>query len=339
MTNIAIVGAGNIGKRHAKWANKYGNLVAVADVKISRATLLAKKYKCNAYSSLTNMLVSQSNIDLVAICTPNGLHVAHTITALEFGNNVLCEKPMALTRSGCEDMINTAEKYNKRLFIVKQNRFNPPVQVVKKLLDEDKLGKILSVQLSCFWNRNDAYYDESPWRGGKNTDGGILYTQFIHFIDLMRYLLGDINEVFAMENNFIHKETVEFADTVISIFKFNNGVLGTGHFSINAYKENMEGSLTIFGENGTVKIGGKYLNILEYQNIKGYKIPQGSLIGGCNDYGVYKGSSSRHDLVYKNVIATLEGKENIMASCIDGMKVVEIVEKIYRSARNNDTIS
>ena len=333
MTNIAIVGAGNIGKRHAKWANKYGNLVAVADVKISRATLLAKKYKCNAYSSLTNMLVTQSNIDLVAICTPNGLHVAHTITALEFGNNVLCEKPMALTIGGCEQMIHATEVMNKRLFIVKQNRFNPPVQTVKELIDKGKLGKILNVHLTCAWNRNDAYYEESAWRGNINTDGGILYTQFSHFIDLMYYLIGDIDKVQAMANNFMHKETTEFPDTIVTAFQFVNGALGTAYFTTNAYNGNMEGSLTIFGEKGTVKIGGKYLNKLDYQSIEGDILYVPDVIEGCNNYGSYTGSSSRHDLVYQNVIAVLENKDKIMTTALDGLKTIQIIKKIEEACK------
>ena len=333
MTNIAVVGAGNIGKRHAKWAAKYGNLIAVCDIIKTKADSLAAQYKCKAYYDMILMLNNHANIDLVAICTPNGLHVAHTITALEFGNNVLCEKPMALTRSGCEDMINTAEKYNKRLFIVKQNRFNPPVQTVKELISKGGLGKILNVHLTCAWNRNDAYYAESPWRGNINTDGGILYTQFSHFIDLMYYLIGDIDKVQAMANNFMHKETTEFPDTIVTAFQFVNGALGTAYFTTNAYNGNMEGSLTIFGEKGTVKIGGKYLNKLDYQSIEGDILYVPDVIEGCNNYGSYTGSSSRHDLVYQNVIAVLENKDKIMTTALDGLKTIQIIKKIEEACK------
>ena len=335
MINIAIVGAGAIGKRHAKWAAKYANLIAVADIKRDKALSLANEYKCNAYSSLnslTNMLNGENKIDLVAICTPNGLHAEHTITALKHGCNVLCEKPMALTTEDCEKMIHAAETMNKRLFIVKQNRFNDSVLLIKKLLDENKLGKILSVQLTCAWNRNKEYYNKSVWHG-TYMDGGILFTQFSHFIDLIYYLVGDIEIVQAMSNNFIHKGIIDFPDTFVTSFKFKSGVLGTGHFTINSYGKNMEGSLTIFGEKGTIKIGGQYLNKLEYQNIEGDNYYIIANKTEQNNYGSYKGSSSRHDMVYKNVVATLEGKGGIMTTCMDGLKTVQIIEKILEASK------
>ena len=325
MVRIAIVGCGNIGKRHAKWAAEYGVLVGVCDIKKERANKLAKEYKCKSYGGILDMLWDDKiDIDLVAICVPNHLHRTLTIIALDYCH-VLCEKPMALTVEDCEAMIHAAEKSNKRLFIIKQNRFNAPVQLVKRLIEQGKLGKIFSVHLNCVWNRNEDYYKNSDWKGTWK-DGGILYTQFSHFIDLLYYLIGDIDKVQAMSENFIH-DTISFPDTFVTAFKFTNGALGTGHFSINAYKKNMEGSLTIMGEKGTIKIGGQYLNKIEYQNIKGIIFPDINE-DNCNDYGNYQGSSSRHDMVYKNVINTLEGRETIMTNCLDGMKTIQIIEKI-----------
>ena len=333
MINIAIIGVGNIGKRHCKHANNFGNLVAVCDVVKSKANKIAKEYKCKSYSSVIEMLWDKENkIDLVAICTPNSLHKEHTITALECGYNVLCEKPMALTTRDCEEMIQAAEKANRRLFVVKQNRFNAPVQAVKKLIDENKLGKILSVHLNCFWNRNEQYYVTSDWKG-TYMDRGILYTQFSHFIDLLCYLVGNIDKVQAMSYNFMHKAITNFPDTFVTTFKFADGALGTGHFSTNSYGKNFEGSITLLGENGTVKIGGQYLNELEYQNIKGEKIVLLEDKIGCNDYGKYQGSSSKHNEVYKNVINVLENKGEIMTSCVDGMKTIKIIEMIMEACQ------
>jgi len=325
--NIAIIGCGAIGKRHAKWAATYGNLVAVCDIVKKRAVDLADEYNCRAYIDRIEML-AMLGIDLVAICTPNGLHAVHTIDALEFGCNVLCEKPMALTVTDCEDMIHTAEKMNKRLFVVKQNRFNLPVKEVKKIINNGGLGKILSVHLNCMWNRNEEYYAKSEWKGSKYLDGGILYTQFSHFIDLLYYLIGDICTGHSISKNSAHTDITEFPDTIVTSFEFNNGALGTAHFTINSHGKNMEGSLTIIGERGTVKIGGQYLNTIEYQNIANYEIPPIKSEGNCNDYGTYKGSMSNHDKVYKNVINVLNGKEGVVTDMLDGMKTVQIIKKI-----------
>ncbi len=178
---------------------------------------------------------------------------------------------MALTVPDCSAMVNAAEKANKRLFIVKQNRFNPPVEAVKKLIDDRKLGKIYSIQLNCFWNRNEDYYKNS-WKGTRELDGGTLFTQFSHFIDLLYWFVGDVDWVSAQTGNFHHQGMIEFEDTGMVILKFNNGAIGTINYTVNAYKKNMEGSFTIFAEKGTVKIGGQYLNELEYQSLEGEPI-------------------------------------------------------------------
>lgn len=332
MINIAIIGCGSIAKRHAKWANKYGNLVAVCDIDASKAEKLAKQYKCIAYYDSNFMLRMEKHIDLVAICTPNGLHAKHTIAALKFGCNVLCEKPMALNTGDCEQMIHAAETVNKRLFIVKQNRFNDTVVAIKRIIATEKLGRILSVHLTCAWARDIEYYENSDWKGDAYMDGGILYTQFSHFIDLLYHLIGDVDKVQAFSNNFIHRRVADFPDTFVTALKFTDGTLGTAHFTINCYKDNMEGSLTIFGEKGTIKIGGKYLNKIEYQNIRGIIFPDINE-SNCNDYGSYQGSSSKHDEVYKNVIGVLEKGDKIMTDCLDGLKTIQIIQKIREASK------
>src|SRR5947207_11099086 len=175
---------------------------------------------------------------------------------------------MALSVQDCGEMIKEAERANRRLFIVKQNRFNPPVEAVKKAIDEGRLGKVYSIQLSCFWNRNNEYYDNS-WKGTLNMDGGTLFTQFSHFIDLLYWMIGDIKTVQAFTSNFHHQGEIEFEDTGVVALQFYNGAIGTINYTVNSFKKNMEGSLTIFGEKGTVKIGGQYLNELEYKSIDG----------------------------------------------------------------------
>src|SRR4051812_39508492 len=177
---FAIIGCGRIAGRHAEHIASVGTLAATCDIVPARARALAESHGAIAYSSLESLLESEKEIDVVSICTPNGLHAAHAIAAFRAGHHVLCEKPMAISVADCGAMIQAAETANRRLFIVKQNRFNPPVAAVKKLLDEGRLGKIFSVQLSCFWNRDAAYYQDT-WKGTASLDGGSLYTQFSHF--------------------------------------------------------------------------------------------------------------------------------------------------------------
>ncbi|HYJ38973.1 MAG TPA: Gfo/Idh/MocA family oxidoreductase, partial [Chitinophagaceae bacterium] len=201
---FAIIGCGRIAQRHAEHINNKGLLVAVCDIVKEKADEVGKKYKANVYYSLDDLLASEKNIDVVSICSPNGLHAEHAIKSLRAGLHVLCEKPMAINVYDCGEMIKAAEKTNKRLFAIKQNRFNPPVEAVKKLLDEGRLGKVYSVQLSCFWNRNPDYYQNS-WKGTLKLDGGTLYTQFSHFVDLLYWMLGDVKNVNAMMANYAHQ--------------------------------------------------------------------------------------------------------------------------------------
>jgi UDP-N-acetyl-2-amino-2-deoxyglucuronate dehydrogenase len=332
MINFAIVGCGRIAQRHAEHISKRGKLIAVCDVDSEKVNTLASIYDSKAYNDFSEMLKKEIAIDVVAICTPNGLHAIHSIEALRAGYHVLCEKPMGLTVQECGEMIQSAERCNKRLFAIKQNRYNPPVAAVKEALDAGKLGKVLSIQLSCFWNRNSDYYANS-WKGTKDLDGGTLYTQFSHFVDLLYWLIGDVEEVAAMMGNFAHQGIIEFEDTGVVILKFTNGAIGTINYTVNSFQKNMEGSLTIFGEKGTVKIGGQYLNELEYQNIEDYKIenlPEGNK---ANNYGNYTGSMSNHDKVYDNLIQVLTQNAPITTSSFEGMKTVEIIQKIYKSAQ------
>lgn len=328
---FALIGCGRIANRHAEHINNMGVLVAVCDTDKEKADTLAAQYKARPYYDINQLLATEKDIDVVSVCTPNGLHAQHSISALRAGFHVLCEKPLATNVHDCGEMIKTAERYNKRLFAIKQNRFNPPVAAVKTAIDEGRLGKIYSVQLSCFWNRNPQYYENS-WKGTKDLDGGTLYTQFSHFIDLLYWLIGDVKSAKAFMDNYDHKGVIEFEDTGVVILEFYNGAIGTVNYTVNSYGKNMEGSLTIFGEKGTVKIGGQYLNEMEYQSIDGFKIenlPEGNK---ANSYGTYQGSMSNHDHVYANLIDVLSNNGSISTSAFEGLKTVEIIDKIYSSA-------
>ncbi len=329
---FGLIGCGRIAQRHAEHISNYGVLKAVCDVDQKKADQLGQKYNANSYYNIDELLAAEKDIDVIAICSPNGLHAEHSIKSLNTGFHVLCEKPMAINVYDCGEMIKAAEKANKRLFAIKQNRFNPPVEAVKKAIDDGRFGKIYSVQLSCFWNRNEDYYNNS-WKGTKDMDGGTLYTQFSHFIDLLYWLIGDVRSAKAYMGNFAHQGIIEFEDTGVVALEFHNGSIGTINYTVNSFEKNMEGSLTIFAEKGTVKIGGQYLNELEYQNIKDYKIENLAEGNKPNNYGNYLGSMSNHDKVYENLIDVLLNSASISTNSFEGLKTVEIIDKIYQSAK------
>ncbi len=330
---FAIVGCGRIAQRHAEHIAGQGKLVAVCDTNKERREEMAAKYNSKTYATLDELLQQEKNIDLISICSPNALHAKQSIQALEAGIHVLCEKPMAITVSDCERMIAAADKAGKHLFIVKQNRFNAPIAELKKVIDEGRLGKIIDVQLNCFWNRNNKYYETSDWKGRKNLDGGTLYTQFSHFIDLLYWMVGDVKNIHAITRNFMHQQIIDFEDSGVIALEFENGAIGTVNYTVNSFEKNMEGSIMVFGEKGTVKVGGQYLNVLEYQNIQDYKMQSVFETKPANDYGYYQGSMSNHDKVYENVVDVLKNKGTVATNGFEGLKTVEIIERIYKAAK------
>jgi UDP-N-acetyl-2-amino-2-deoxyglucuronate dehydrogenase len=322
---FAVVGLGNIGQRHVQHIlqNKNAQLIAVCDSNID----LEKKYTVPFYKNITELL-QHAQADVINICTPNYLHAKHTIKSLDAGNNVVCEKPMATTVADCNAMIAAAEKNNKTIFVVKQNRYNEPVQQVKKLIEEKILGKIFVVNINCFWNRNEFYYNQSNWRGDKIKDGGCLYTQFSHFVDIMYYLFGNATAIKSVMQNFDHAYT-QIEDSGVCILMADNGAIINFNFSNCSHEKNMEGAITILAEHGTVKIGGQYLNTIEYQNIKNVQLPAINIVAKNNNYGQYQGSMSNHDLMIDNVINTLRGTDTIMTNAQQGKAVVQIIADMY----------
>jgi predicted dehydrogenase len=331
--NFAIIGCGRIAQRHAEHISNLAELVAVCDINEKSADETGNKFNTKIFYNIDELLSANLDLDVISICSPNGLHADHSIKSLNAGYHVLCEKPLAINIEDCGKMINAAEKSNKRLFVIKQNRFNPPIDAVKNILDEGKLGKIFNVQLNCFWNRDPKYYENS-WKGSMDLDGGTLYTQFSHFIDLLYWMVGDVNEVCGFSNNFMHKDIIEFEDTGVVALKFSSGAIGTINYTVNSTNKNMEGSLTLFGTEGTIKIGGQYLNELEYQEINNYTIKDLPKGNSPNNYGTYVGSMSNHDLVYKNVIDVIQNNGKILVNYFEGFKTVEMISKIYDKIKN-----
>lgn len=331
--NFGIVGCGYIGNRHCEHisANTLSAVAGFYDVKPEKARLLGEKYGAPVHDSLASLL-KNPDIHIVSVCTPNGLHASHAIEVLKAGKHVLIEKPMALTVEDCEQIIHTAMQMGRLVFVVKQNRFNPPVQAIKQLVAEGKLGKIYAVQVNCFWNRNEAYYKNSDWKGKKQLDGGTLFTQFSHFVDIMYYLFGDVEAAQGIMKNVNHDSLIEFEDTGFFTLRFKNGMLGSFNYTTSSYKQNMEGSITVFAENGTIKVGGRYMNAIDYQCTNGLDIVDLPVSGLANDYGYYQGSMSNHDKIIENVVETLNGRTHIMTNAMEGLKTVEIIEKMYKAA-------
>jgi len=337
--NFAVIGCGHIGPRHAGhiYNNKDANLIAVCDIKIRRAKEVAEKYNCPIVERDYKKLLNNKDIDVVNICVPNYLHAKMTIDFLENGKHVVCEKPMCIkTKEGLE-MISHEKRTGKYLFIVKQNRYNPPVTEVKKVIDKGLLGKIYMCNASLYWNRNSKYYSRSDWKGIKNKDGGTLFTQFSHFIDILLWLNGKVKSVVAETKNYTHP-SIEFEDTGVVILKFDNGSIGTINFTTCAYERNMEGSIYILGTKGSVKIGGEYINMLDFWSVSGIKKPILKKSSPPNNYGFYQGSMSNHDKVIQNVVDVLMEKEDIKTTSEEGLETVKVVNAIYKSAKEHKEI-
>jgi predicted dehydrogenase len=327
---FALLGCGNIASRHALQAKAVGVLAAVCDIVPGRAASFAERYGARPYSSLDNMLKEEA-IDIVTVATPNGLHAQHAVRALEAGCHVLCEKPLAITSADGLRMLQAAKAAGKRLFVVKQNRYNAPVAAVKNLIDAGKLGKVNGFVLNCFWNRPAAYYNES-WRGTLALDGGTLFTQFSHFIDLLWWFLGDMDTTTGWRSNCMHRGLIEFEDIGVACIVMKNGAVGTVNYTINAHLKNMEGSFTLFGDRGTVKIGGRYLNTIEHFSVENEPLPQLQTSGPANTYGFYEGSMSNHETVYRHLIKALDSPAHAFVEASEGLKSVEMIERIYAAS-------
>lgn len=324
---FVVIGYGHIGKRHADMIrqNQAAELVAVVD------TLPIEGIQEAYFSSLEALFASELRFDVAVIATPNYLHAPQAIMCLNHNKHVIVEKPFTLNTSDAEVIISLAQQQAKQVFCVMQNRYSPPAKWLKSIIESGKLGSLYMVQINCFWNRGDGYYQQSDWRGQTQTDGGTLYTQFSHFIDMMYWLFGSISNVHSRFANFNHTNTIQFEDTGLIHFEFDQGGIGSFNYTTSVYQKNLESSITIVAENGTIKVGGQYMNEVLYCDVKSYEMPQIEASLPPNDYGHYKGSAANHQYIYQNVIEVLNGAAEIDATAEQGMKVVEIIENIYQT--------
>ena len=331
---FAIVGSGHIGKRHAEMIsrNPEAELIAMCDIK-PKSELGLEKNVAAFFSSIEELLNSDIDFDVLSVCSPNGLHADHTLKALEFKKHVVIEKPMALKVADCEKIIFKALQVSRQVFCVMQNRYSPPSMWIKDVVKKNLFGRIFLVQLNCYWNRDQRYYNGKNWKGTADLDGGTLFTQFSHFIDIMYWLFGDIIDIKARFADFNHKDNTAFEDSGIVSFDFLNGGMGCINYSTAVWDNNLESSITIIGENGSVKIGGQYMNEVEYCHLKNYTMPELQPVNPANDYGAYKGSAANHHYIIENVIDTLKERTIATTNALEGLKVVDIIERIY-SLRN-----
>jgi UDP-N-acetyl-2-amino-2-deoxyglucuronate dehydrogenase len=327
----AVLGQGHIGKRHSEMIrrNPASELVAVCDIRTKEETGcvgISEPY----FQSSDELFASGLEIDVVHICTPNGLHAIQSIQALENRCHVVVEKPMGLSKAECEQVIFKALEMHRRVFAVMQNRYSPPAKWLKSVVESGVLGEIYMVQINCYWNRDERYYKKGGWKGTPDLDGGTLFTQFSHFIDIMYWLFGDIRDIKGRFADFNHKDLTAFEDSGMVSFDFVNGGMGNLNYSTAVWDCNMESSMTIVAEKGSIKVGGQYMEKVEYCHIQNYEMPELEPTGPANDYGAYKGSANNHHHVIENVVNTLNGNTSATTNALEGLKVVDIIERIYQ---------
>jgi predicted dehydrogenase len=308
--NVAIVGLGHIGKLHSEIINSMTNakVVAIVDtypIKTNLPVFLSIK-ECN---------ISHPEIDMYVIATPNGYHYQQAKEVLESGKNVLVEKPIALHKEQVKELITLSHKHNVRVFTSLQLRFSPVINYVKKLYENNLLGNLYLVTVECFWNRNTTYYEKNSWHGTKEIDGGVLFTQFSHFIDIMFYLLGSLELVNNKTENFSHQNCIEFPDTGILQFK-SGKTWGNMVYTISTYEKNFESSITLIAEKGTIKIGGQYMNQLLYHNVENIDPVEIE----CN-------TNKFHKNLYEDIILSLDKNTPSIADAENAAEIIGFIEK------------
>ena len=337
MLNIALVGCGRISKNHFESIKHFSDdlkLVAVCDSVKERAKTAGKEQGVDWYTDYAEML-KREDIDVVSVCTPSGLHPVHGIQAAKAGCHVITEKPMGITLPSVDELIRTCDDLNVHLFVVKQNRLNTTMQLLKRALDKDRFGQIYMVQSNVFWMRPQEYYDMAKWRGTWEFDGGAFMNQASHYVDALQWLIGPVDHVMAETATLARH--IEAEDTGSAILRFRNGVIGNMNVTMLTYPKNFEGSITIIGEKGTVKVGGVAINKIEKWDFAEYDdddaIIEKSNYNPPNVYGF------GHIPYYENVIRVLKGESEPNTDGRSGRKSLELILAIYQSAKTGKRVS
>jgi len=332
---IALVGCGRIARNHLDAIDKIDELqlAAVCDVVESRAREAGERADVPWFTSYSKML-EQAPCDVVAVCTPSGLHPAHGMQAARAGRHVVCEKPMAITLTSADELVKACDEAGVQLFVVKQNRLNPPIQLVKRALDKGRFGRLYMANTTVRWTRPQEYYDQAPWRGTWEFDGGALMNQASHYVDLVQWLMGPVESVMAKTATLARR--IETEDTGVAILKFRSGALGVIEVTMLTYPRNLEGSITILGEKGSVKIGGTAVNKVETWQFADYddddKMVESATYTPPNVYG------HGHEGYYRNVLAVLRGDASPDTDGRAGRKSLELILGIYESAKTGHEV-
>jgi UDP-N-acetyl-2-amino-2-deoxyglucuronate dehydrogenase len=327
---VALLGCGRISKNHFEAIDKIDglDLVAVSDADPERAKEAGAKWNVPPFKSYEQML-AESDADVVTIATPSGLHAEHGVMAAEAGKHVVMEKPMAISLTGADALVHACDKAGVQLFVVKQNRLNPPIQLLKRAVDRNRFGRIYMASCTVHWARPQEYYDQAPWRGTWEFDGGAFMNQASHYVDLIQWLMGPVESVMAKTATLARR--IETEDSGVAILKFRSGALGTIEVTMLAYPRNLEGSLTILGEKGSVKIGGTAVNKIEHWEFADPddddKLVEAANTNPPNVYGL------GHQGYYRNVLAVLRGEAKPDTDGRAGRKSLELILGIYESAK------
>lgn len=332
---IAVVGCGRISKNHfgsIEQLDTEFELVAVCDNQPLVLEEHMNKYNVPGYLSIDELLEKES-LDLVTLCTPSGLHAAQTIKAAKCKVNVVTEKPMATKWEDGLAMVNACEEAGVHLFVVKQNRRNSTLQLLKRVVEEKRFGKIHMVHLNVFWTRPQEYYDRAKWSGTWHMDGGAFMNQATHYVDLLHWLIGPVEKVHAMTST---NRDIEVEDTGVVNIKWRNGALGSMAVTMCTYPNNLEGSITILGEKGTVRVGGVAVNEIQewkFEDVRDYDAE----IENAN-YQTTSVYGFGHPPYFQNVADVLRGKADPETDGREGLKSLELLISTYRSARDNEEI-
>jgi len=332
---VALVGCGRIARNHVEAIARVDGLelTAVCDSDTERARSVGEAAGVPSFTSFDEML-REASCDAVAICTPSGLHPAQGIAAARAGKHVISEKPMAISLSEADELVAACDAAEVHLFVVKQNRLNPPIQLLRRALDKGRFGRIYVANATVRWSRPQEYYDSASWRGTWEFDGGAIMNQASHYVDLIQWLVGPVESVMAKTATLARQ--IEVEDTGIAILKFRNGALGVIEVTMLTYPRNFEGSITILGEKGTVKIGGTAVNRVETWQFADYddddKVIEAAATNPPTVYGF------GHEAYYRNVLEVLRGQARPDTDGRSGRKSLELILGIYESAKTGTEV-
>lgn len=334
---IAVVGCGRISKNHFGSIEKHSDdfeLVAVCDIDSEVLKTHAEKYNVSAYQNLEDLLKAEK-LDVVALCTPSGVHPAQAVLAAKYKVHVVTEKPMATRWDDGLRMVKACDDAGVRLFVVKQNRHNTTLQLLKRAVQEKRFGKIHMVHINVFWTRPQSYYDQgNGWRGTWEFDGGAFMNQASHYVDLLDWLIGPVEKVQAMTST---TRDIEVEDTGVWNVKWRNGALGSMSVTMLTYPQNLEGSITILGEKGTVRVSGVAVNDIQVWNFETAKDYDSGIKNASYETTSVYGFG--HPLYYKNVVDVLRGTAEPETDGREGLKSLELLIAAYLSARDGKTVN